>query len=121
LRDAQTLPLAAQVNSLNATAVPRFASGAVVKFPVTSARGATLTVNLEDGQPLPAGATVRIVGQEKDFPVGLKGAVYLTGLELHNVIEASWDHRRCRTQVDMHPSRDPLPALGTFICTAVLP
>ncbi len=119
--DAQTLPLAAQVSTLDATAVPRYSSGAVVKFAVTSTRGATLTVNLADGQPLPAGATVRIVGQGQDFPVGLKGEVYLTGLEAHNVIEASWDHRSCRAKVDMRPSRDPLPDLGTFICKAVPP
>jgi outer membrane usher protein len=119
--DAQTLPLAAQVNSLNQNAVPRFSSGAVVKFPITSSRGATFTVKFEDGQPLPAGATVRIVGQQQDFPVGLNGEVYLTGLEAHNVIEATWDDKRCRTNLDMRQSRDPLPDLGTFICKRVLP
>ena len=52
--DAETLPLAAQVNTLNAIAVPRYGSGVLVKFPITSSRGATFTIKLADGQPLPA-------------------------------------------------------------------
>ena len=119
--DAATLPLAAQVNTLTAIAVPRYGSGVVVKFPVTSGRGATFTIKLADGQPLPAGATVRIVGQQQYFPVGLNGEVYLTGLEAHNVIAASWDHHSCRLNVNMRQTQDPLPDLGTFICKLAPP
>jgi outer membrane usher protein len=119
--DPETLPLAAQVDTLNATAVPRYRSGVLVKFPITSSRGATFTINLPDGQPLPAGATVRIVGQQQDFPVGLNGEVYLTGLAANNVIEARWDHQSCSLDVKLRQTQDPLPDLGTFICTLRLP
>jgi len=57
------------------------------------------------------------VGQQQYFPVGLNGEVYLTGLEADNFIEASWDHQNCRLNVDMRQTQDPLPNLGTFICT----
>jgi outer membrane usher protein len=114
--DAETLPLAAQVNTLNDSAVPRYRSGVVVKFPIASSRGATLTVKLADGQALPAGATVRVVGHQQDFPVGLNGEVYVTGLEPHNVIEASWDHQSCRLNLNLPQTQDPLPDLGTFTC-----
>ena len=114
--DAQTLPLAAQASTLDANAVPRYRSGVVVQFPVTSSRGATFTVKLPDGEPLPAGATVHILGQQQDFPVGLNGEVYLTGLQAQNVIEASWEHQSCRLSLNMPPTHDPLPDLGTFTC-----
>ncbi|MGH8281629.1 MAG: fimbria/pilus outer membrane usher protein, partial [Gammaproteobacteria bacterium] len=119
--DAESLPMSAQVNTLNATAVPRYRSGVLVKFPITSSRGATFTVKLSNGQPLPAGATVRILGQEQSFPVGLDGEVYLTGLDIKNVVEANWDHQSCKLDVNMPNSKDPLPDLGTFICTLVTP
>lgn len=114
--DAETLPLAAQVNTLNDSAVPRYRSGVVVKFPITSSRGATFTLKLADGQPLPAGATVRIVGHQQDFPVGLNGEVYITGLEHSNTVEASWDHQRCWLNLSLPQTPDPLPDLGTFTC-----
>ena len=116
---ASSLPLSAQVNSLQQNAVPRFNSGVIVKFPITSTRGATLTINLQDGKPLPAGATVRVEGQQQSFPVGFDGEVYLTGLAAHNVIEASWDHQRCRLTVTQPQTSDPLPDLGTFLCKGI--
>ncbi|MDE2345440.1 MAG: fimbrial biogenesis outer membrane usher protein, partial [Gammaproteobacteria bacterium] len=91
--DAGTLPLSTQVASLQENAVPRFNSGVVVKFPITSMRGATLTIKLENGKPLPAGAFGQIKGQPQKFPVGLNGEAYITGLAPNNLIIASWDHQ----------------------------
>ena len=117
--DAGSLPLSSQVNSLQQNAVPRFNSGVVVKFPITSTRGATLTINLQDGKPLPAGAIVQIEGQQRAFPVGFDGEVYITGLAAHNSLRASWDHQSCELSVNMPESKDPLPDLGTYVCQGV--
>ncbi|HKT31459.1 MAG TPA: fimbria/pilus outer membrane usher protein [Gammaproteobacteria bacterium] len=119
--DAQSIPLSAQVNSLQQNAVPRFNSGVVVKFPVTSTRGATFTVKLADGKPLPAGATVQILGQPQNFPVGLDGEVYVTGLAAHNTLRASWSDESCEISVSLPDTGDPLPDLGTFVCRGVKP
>lgn len=54
------LPLDAEVGALSAEAVPRHRSGVVVEFPVRRVRGATLTIRLDDGSPLPAGAQARV-------------------------------------------------------------
>lgn len=113
---ASSIPLSAQVNTLQLNAVPRFNSGVIVKFPITSTRGATLSIKLEDGKPLPAGATVQITGQPQTFPVGLDGEVYLTGLAAHNTLRASWDHQSCELNVSLPQTSDPLPDLGIFIC-----
>lgn len=119
--DASNLPLSSQVNSLQQNAVPRFNSGVVVKFPITSTRGATLTINLQDGKPLPPGAIVQIEGQQQSFPVGFDGEVYLTGLAAHNMLRASWDHQTCEISVTLPETKDPLPDLGTYVCKGVNP
>ncbi len=117
---ANSLPLGAQVNKLDANAVPRYKSGVIEKFPVTNTRGATFTVKVRGGKYLPAGAQVHIVGQAKTFPVGLDGEVYLTGLSSHNIVEASWGNQVCRMVINMPAkTKDPIPDLGTFQCEGI--
>jgi outer membrane usher protein len=117
----QSIPLSAQVNTLQLDAVPRFNSGVLVKFPVTSQRGATLTIKLTNGKPLPAGATVQILGQVQQFPVGLDGEVYITGLVAHNTLRASWNRESCDITVSLPNTKDPLPDLGTYECRGIKP
>lgn len=118
---AESIPLSAQVNTLQENAVPRFNSGVLVKFPVTSTRGATFTIKLENGKPLPAGATVQIVGQTPTFPVGFNGEAYVTGLAAHTRLRASWDDESCEISVNLPKTNDPLPDLGTFVCRGIKP
>ena len=119
--DAQSIPLSTQVSALQENAVPRFNSGVIVKFPITSTRGATLAIKLKDGKPLPAGATVEVLGQTQEFPVGLDGEVYITGLAAHNTLRASWDDKSCEINVSLPNTKDPLPDLGTFECRGIKP
>ena len=119
--DAQSIPLSAQLNTLQLDAVPRFNSGVLLKFPVTSQRGATLTIKLTDGKPLPAGASVQILGQTQPFPVGLNGEVYVTGLAAHNTLRATWNGESCEISVSLPNTTDPLPDLGTFVCQGIMP
>lgn len=115
----RNLPLGAQVNSLNMDAVPRYRSGVVEKFSVTDSHGATLTVRLAGGQPLPAGARVHVIGHQRNFPVGLNGEVYLTGLARHNILQADWGQQSCRFTVDFPDTSAPIPDLGVFTCSGI--
>lgn len=119
--DAGSLPMSSQVNSLQQNAVPRFNSGVIVKFPITSTRGATLTINLQDGKPLPAGASVQIAGQQQTFPVGFHGEVYITGLASHDRLRANWEQQSCIINVSLPETTDPLPDLGTYTCIGIKP
>jgi len=109
------------VNTLQLNAVPRFNSGVLVDFPVTSLRGATLTIKLVNGKPLPAGASVQILGQAQQFPVGLDGEVYVTGLAAHNSLRVNWDKQSCELNVNLPQTTDPLPDLGTYVCRGIKP
>ncbi len=115
------LPLDAQIDALQLDAVPYFRSGLLLKFPVKRSRGALLTVVLENGELLPSGALAQIVGEHEEFPAGLRGEVYLTGLAASNRLRITWREQSCEFELPFPESTEPLPHLGTFTCTGVKP
>lgn len=119
--EQQDLPLDATVGTLQLAAIPYFRSGILLEFPVSRSHGATLSIDLDDGQPLPAGAVVTIAGQAQGFPVGQGGTVYLTGLSTRNHLRASWRRQNCEIDVPFTEGPDPLPDLGRFVCKGVNP
>ena len=119
------LPLDTQIDAVQLDAVPYFRSGLLLKFPVKRSRGALLTVVLENGEPLPAGAQAQIIGDNVEdheiFPVGLRGEIYLTGLAVSNRLRVTWREQSCEFVLPFPESTEPLPHLGTYICTGVEP
>ena len=119
------LPFDAQIDAVQLDAVPNFRSGLLLKFPVKRSRGALLTVVLENGEPLPAGAQAQIIGdnveQNKIFPAGMGGELYLTGLAVSNRLRVTWLEQSCEFMLPFPESTEPLPYLGTYTCTRVEP
>jgi outer membrane usher protein len=115
------LPLDTQVDAVEIEAVPAFRSGMQVRFPIKRSHGALVIVVLENGKPLPAGAVAQIAGAEEQFPVGLRGEVYLTGLAADNQVRLRWQGRECEIALAFPETTDPLPHLGTHVCTGVRP
>ena len=119
------LPLDAQIDAVQLDAVPYFRSGLLLKFPVKRSRGGLLTIVLENGEHLPAGAQAQIIGdnveQNEVFPTGMRGEVYLTGLAVSNRLRVTWREQSCEFVLPFPESTDPLPHLGTYICTGVEP
>jgi outer membrane usher protein len=114
--EERDLPLDAVLPSLTQKVVPAYRSGVVVSFPLERTRRALLNVVLEDGTPIPPGASVQVEGQKAHFPVGRDGRLYLEGLQEHNRIRAVWDGRICEFTLDYPEGNDPMPTLGTFVC-----
>ncbi len=115
------LPLNARIDALQLDAVPYFRSGILLDFPIKPLDGVVLEITLENGQAMPAGATVRVVGAEQEFPVGLRGQAYVTGLTQQNRLRATWRGQSCEFPVQAPDRQDPLPNLGTHLCTGVQP
>lgn len=113
------LPLDAQVDALRFKITPYLRSGVMVEFPVRPAKGGTITIVLENGSHLPAGAVVRIVGKPEEFPVAYRGEAYLTGLAKINELQVTWKDQECRIKVEVPPGAGPLPNLGIFVCKGV--
>jgi outer membrane usher protein len=114
------LPLDVVVDAMQVQAVPYFRSGVILRFPVARPRGALLLVQTENGEPLPAGALVQVNGQE-EFPSGLRGEVYVTGLADSNRLRAKWNGQSCEFVVPYSQTDDPLPRLGPYVCRGVAP
>ncbi len=119
--DQRDLPLDAEINTLQLDAVPYYRSGIEIKFPIKHSRGATLTLHLENGKPLPVGASVQEVGKEEIYVVGYDGEVYIVGLTSTTTLRATWNNQSCTFDVSFTLSANPLPDLGIFICKGVKP
>ena len=117
--DQRDLPLDAEIGKLRLEVVPYFRSGIDVRFPIRRSHGATLTILLEDGKPLPLGATVRKPGKDEIFTVGYAGEVYVFGLEASTRLRATWRDQHCEFDVKFAATTDPLPDLGSYICKGV--
>jgi outer membrane usher protein len=116
------LPLDVIVDTLQAQAVPYYRSAVVVNFPIQHSRGALLVVHLEDGYLLPPGVTLRLGNdQGTEFPSGLNGEVYITGLADQNEIHAEWGGGSCSFTMTYTATDDPLPRLGPYICRSTEP
>lgn len=113
------LPMDAKIDTLTLDVTPYFRSGLVIHFPVTHANGATMRILLDDGKPIPAGATVTLQGRKEAFPVAEGGEAYITGLAATNRLRVEWRGNSCMIDATRPKTDDPLPHLGIFRCTGV--
>ncbi len=114
------LPISAEIDSIEQSAVPASRSGVKVKFPVRSGRGALIKIRFEDGQPAPAGATVAIKGDGKEFYVARRGEAFVTGLQPSNVVTLNWNGQACDLKIDLPPGEvDDIARVGPVVCTGV--
>jgi outer membrane usher protein len=118
--DQRDLPMDAEIGALSVRAVPYFRSGVDVRFPIRRTQGATLTILLEDGHPLPQSAVVRVIGRATDALVGSDGEVYVVNLEPVNRLRADWHGQHCEFEVAFAPGADTLPDLGRFTCKGMV-
>ncbi len=114
--NVENLPLDAAVSTLRTNIVPYYRSGVLVKFDVKPARAAIITIVTKHNQPIPTDAKVTIVGQQKLFPVGYNGEVYLTGLNQTNKLQIKWLQHQCELIIHYPGTTPILPDLGKHYC-----
>jgi outer membrane usher protein len=118
--DPLTVPMNATIDNTRIVVVPYVRSGVLVNFKVRREFGGTMTINLEDGKPAPEGSIVTLISEQTTFPVGFNGEAYVVGLhEGENNIRMRWRGSSCEFKVRTSTSADPVPDLGTFMCTGV--
>lgn len=110
------LPVGVEIDALTQDAVPYLKSGVVVRFPVRPARAALIRILTDGKTPVPAGAVVRLSGQDGSFPVVRNGDAYLTGLLARNRAAVTWAAQECTFEFDYPDNVDPQPRLGPFVC-----
>lgn len=123
--DHRDLPLDSHVENLRLNAVPTFRAGSLVRFQLARTRPVTLTLLLADGSPLPAGASLTLANtsdtQSRYHVAGKAGRVYLNHVAPGAILEAQYAGGRCTLAIMLPPGDDPLPDLGTQLCTAISP
>lgn len=112
--DPNKLPMDAKIQKASMTVTPAYRSGAVVKFPVSRANAVTLRLVQSGGAPVPAGAEVRLDGNR--YPVGMKGSMYLGGIEGRTRATATWRDGSCSFELSRPNGKDPLPDVGEVPC-----
>jgi outer membrane usher protein len=113
------LPLDVEFGALQKDAVPYRRSGVLVDFEVKRSAGALLLLVREDGSPVPVGAVAQIDGNGEEFPLGMHGEAYVTGLSGSSLVRVTGAGQDCEIKVAFVPSADPLPKLGPYVCRGV--
>lgn len=112
------LPLDTDVSLREQPVRPHRRSGVVVDFPAEAARGASVTVRMEDGTLLPPGSVLRLEGGSEEFVSGPGGEVYLHGLKPSTEVLVEYGAGTCRFQLNMPQTSDPQPHLGNVLCNS---
>jgi outer membrane usher protein len=118
--DPNELPISAELDSIEQTAVPTARSGVKVRFPVRSGRGALIKITFADGAPAPAGAVVAIRGDDKEFYVARRGEAFVTGLLPDSVVSLKWNNQSCELKFALPPGTvDDIARVGPVVCAGV--
>ncbi len=115
--EPRDLPVTANVQNAKAVAVPYFRSPSIVRFATQPPGGALLTVVDVNGNPLPAGAVLRLEGGLGEWPIADAGRAYVTGApgtELHFIVTIG--PATCRLVVKLPQDLTQIPDLGTTVC-----
>ncbi|HEX8525896.1 fimbria/pilus outer membrane usher protein [Allosphingosinicella sp.] len=116
--DEGDLPLDVQLPQTELAIRPFARSGALVAFAPRRERGVLMQVRLDDGSALPAGALVRIEGDEAIYVAASGGEIYVPSLSGAASLEASWNTGRCTFRVAVPDNDDPQPRIEGLICEA---
>ncbi|UUX97689.1 fimbria/pilus outer membrane usher protein [Aquabacterium sp. J223] len=119
--ELKDLPFDAELDAAELQARPRARAGVRVQFPVRRVRAASFRLVQADGSAVPPGSRVRVVGDHSgtEFPVGLDGRSFVSGVSSHTVLQVQSPGRRCEVTIDRLAERtnaDEPPELGTLTC-----
>ena len=120
--DPTELPISAELDSIEQTAVPGNRNGVIIRFPVRTGRGALIKIVFDDDQPAPAGAELELVGDKQEFFVARRGEAFVTGLQPSNQLRLKWLDRSCVLTVVLEPavSQDDIARVGPLKCSGVM-
>ena len=120
--DPTELPISAELDSIEQTAVPGNRNGVIIKFPVRTGRGALIKIVFDDDQPAPAGAELELVGDKQAFFVARRGEAFVTGLQSNNQLRLKWLEKSCVLTVVLEPAvnQDDIARVGPLKCSGVI-
>jgi outer membrane usher protein len=114
--DPRSLPISANIASVDLTIVPSRAGVVAVRFATQKAGGVRITVVDSGGRPLPPGTVIEDAGSIV-WPVAEDGDAYLAGINPGSQsLTAIQGASRCQFTVEVPDDILGLPNLGKFTC-----
>jgi len=113
--DTLELPVDVSIGTSSVLVNPRERSGLLAEFPLDRYRGATLVVVDEDGQPLPVGTPVALLGTDVAGLIGYDGQVFFATLQPSNRLSIESDRGHCEIDVAFDATQ-AMRTLGPFTC-----
>lgn len=114
------IPLGATVDGLEREIAPYWRSGVLARFPVNRTRDAFFRIELEDGEPAPAGAVI-VDESGETWPVGHRGEAFITNLPEYSSLRLRHNGHTCEFELRVPEHDEPLLDLGTVTCREIQP
>lgn len=118
--DPNELPISAELDSIEQIVVPGTRVGVKASFPVREGRSALIKILFEDGEPAPAGAEIKLAGDNKEFFVARRGEAFITGMKNSNKITLNWNDASCDIVISLPPGKaDEIARIGPLYCKGI--
>jgi len=116
----QDLALSVELASIEKVVVPAWRSAVKADFPVRGGRAALIKLELDDGEAAPAGAVVRVEGDQEEYWVARRGEAYVTGLPPNARLRLTWKDKTCQFTLALPSAgKDEIPRVGPLRCRGV--
>jgi outer membrane usher protein len=115
--DTSRMPIGTGISASDVVVVPRYRGAAQVLFDARAGRSATIRLVTPSGDPIRAGATVRVDGQARGF-VGYDGDTYLVDIAAGMALDVDRGGTTCRAVLPPLGD-DPLARIGPLPCKPV--
>lgn len=115
--DPESVPLGADIASLEQVAAPRWNSGIKLRFPVRTGRAALVRLISANGLPIPPGSELTLDDEPMGFIVGARGEAFITGLSSQHRLHVKGKGLDCSTPLAM-PAGSPhdVEQIGPLTC-----
>jgi len=118
--DTNELPISAEIDNIELSAIPAARSGVKLIFATRLGRAALLRLVFDDGQAAPAGATLHIEGGNQEFYVANRGEAFVTGLLPSSRVTLKWKAQQCIFEVAMPQLvQNDIARVGPLVCKGV--
>lgn len=115
--DLLDLPLDVEVGQTVQQVTPYARSGSVVRFEVRRTRQALVVLHQPGGEPVPAGAQVRLLPEGAVFRVGRRGEVWLVDLAAERQrLQIRWPGGSCQLELTELPASSTAGKIGPLVC-----
>lgn len=112
--DTLKLSLATELSGSRRTVTPGRRAGVLLQFKARKTYGALIRVLQENGEPVPAGASISIATET--FPVAANGEAWVTGLETETDADVVWLDQRCKLRIPVPDATIARPRIGPLTC-----